>query len=466
MLLSSRRSAREREIAELRDMLTAVHRSQAVIEFDLDGTVRQANSNFLSVLGYELPEIKGRHHRVFMDPGEAEAPAYVEFWRRLNAGEFIAAKFVRYGKGGRRVVIEASYNPILDASNRPYKVVKFATDITAAEEERERRAEADREAAGVQGAVVEATGHALAAMAAGDLSCRIVEAFPGDYASLRDDFNRAIAALDDAVGVIGGNAGAMQSSATEISKAATDLSQRTERQAASLEETAAALDQITATVRKTAENAQAADAVVNQTRARAETGGTIVQRAIGAMDEIERSSQQISQIIGVIDEIAFQTNLLALNAGVEAARAGEAGRGFAVVASEVRALSQRSAESAKEIKALISASGALVKEGVVLVRESGDALAGIAERINEITMLMGEIRGSTQEQSVGLAEVNSAVNEMDQVTQQNAAMVEQSTAASLALNGEAADLAERVARFKVSGHKLGHAPAALRLVQA
>ena len=447
---SKTRRAQQAVEAETHSLVAAVDRSQAVIQFDLDGTVREANANFLSVIGYELGEIVGRHHRMFVDPAEAQTPAYAEFWRRLNAGEFVADKFVRYGKGGKRVVIEASYNPILDKDGRPYKVVKFAMDVTAVEQERERRAEIEREAAQVQAAVVAGTAKGLSAMAAGDLSYRIQEAFPGDYAVLRDNFNQAMGALDEAVGVIGTNAGSMQSGAQEISSAAEDLSRRTEQQAASLEETAAALDQITATVRKTAENAQAADGVVTQGRSQAETGGVVVQKAVAAMGEIERSSDQISQIIGVIDEIAFQTNLLALNAGVEAARAGEAGRGFAVVASEVRALAQRSADSAKEIKTLISASSSQVKDGVVLVRQSGEALAGIAGRIEEITTLMSEIRASTQEQAVGLAEVNTAVNQMDQVTQQNAAMVEQSTAASLSLSREAAELADLVGRFETS----------------
>ncbi len=271
-----------------------------------------------------------------------------------------------------------------------------------------------------------------------------------------------MAALDEAVAVIRGNAGSMQSGANEISSAAEDLSRRTERQAAGLEQTAAALDEITATVRKAAENAQAADVVVGQTRSQAETGGAVVQRAITAMGEIEKSSDQIGQIIGVIDEIAFQTNLLALNAGVEAARAGEAGRGFAVVASEVRALAQRSADSAREIKTLISTSSTQVKSGVVLVRESGEALSAIAVRINDITHLMGEIRASTQEQALALAEVNTAVNEMDQVTQQNAAMVEESTAASLSLSREASDLTQLVGRFQVSEDGADRSPTPIR----
>lgn len=281
---SKTRTVQQAVEAERRSMVDALHRSQAVIQFDLDGTVREANQNFLSVIGYELSEIVGRHHRMFVDPAEAQTPAYAEFWRRLNAGEFVADKFVRFGKGGHRVVIEASYNPILDSDGRPYKVVKFATDVTAVEEERERRAEADRQAAQVQAAVVEGTARGLSAMAAGDLSYRIQDDFPSDYAVLRDNFNQAMATLDQALGVIGVNAGSMQSGAQEIGSAAEDLSRRTEQQAASLEETAAALDQITATVRKTAENAQAADTVVTQGRTQAETGGVVVQKAVAAIE--------------------------------------------------------------------------------------------------------------------------------------------------------------------------------------
>ncbi|NBB61506.1 globin-coupled sensor protein [Pseudomonas sp. ODNR1LW] len=317
---------------------------------------------------------------------------------------------------------------------------------TARREADEKRAQVEAE----QNRVVAATAEALTALAGGDLTTRIHAEFPGSYARLKEDFNTAMSQLDAAMAEISTNTEAMQAGAGEISQAADDLSRRTEQQAATLEETAAALDEITATVKKSAEGAHQAGAVVETSRVAAEKSREIVLRAVDAMGEIAGSSEQISQIIGVIDEIAFQTNLLALNAGVEAARAGEAGRGFAVVASEVRALAQRSAEAAKEIKSLITDSSIQVKSGVDLVGETGQALSAIVERVMEIDKLMGEITASTQEQSTALNEVNTAVNQMDQVTQQNAAMVEQSTAASHNLTQDGVRLASLVARFQTT----------------
>ncbi len=312
----------------------------------------------------------------------------------------------------------------------------------ANEAEKARIAEEDRVA-------LTALAEGLAAMSNGDLTHRFtVEVSPRSQ-QLKTDFNAAIAQLQQALSVVLGNVAGIRSGAGEISQAADDLSRRTEQQAASLEETAAALDEITATVNKTASGARQASEVVQAAKGDAETSGVIVRDAVEAMQAIEGSSSQINQIIGVIDEIAFQTNLLALNAGVEAARAGEAGRGFAVVASEVRALAQRSAEAAKEIKTLISASTTQVGSGVKLVGQTGEALQRIVDRVAEIDGLVSEIAASAQEQAIGLAEVNTAVNQMDQVTQQNAAMVEQSTAASHSLAQEAEALQASVAQFKV-----------------
>ena len=290
---------------------------------------------------------------------------------------------------------------------------------------------------------------ALQRLSDGDLTFRLMKAFTSEYEKIRGNFNASIEKLQQVMVHVNTNTMAIRSGTQEISTAADDLSRRTEQQAASLEETAAALDEITATVRKTADGAMHARELVSTAKSDAEKGGGVVRQAINAMSAIEKSSQQIGQIIGVIDEIAFQTNLLALNAGVEAARAGDAGRGFAVVASEVRALAQRSAEAAKEIKGLISASSTQVEQGVDLVAETGKALERIFSQVAEMDSIVADIATSAREQATGLQEVNTAVNQMDQVTQQNAAMVEESTAASHTLSLETEELTKLVGRFQV-----------------
>jgi methyl-accepting chemotaxis protein len=299
---------------------------------------------------------------------------------------------------------------------------------------------------------------ALHRLSDGDLTCRLSLSFSEDYEKLRADFNASAEKLQQVMLGVATNTQAIRSGSREISTAADDLSRRTEQQAASLEETAAALAEITNTVRKTASGATHARQAVSAAKSDAEKGGDVVRQAVNAMSGIEKSSQQIGQIIGVIDEIAFQTNLLALNAGVEAARAGDAGRGFAVVASEVRALAQRSAEAAKEIKSLISASTAQVEDGVELVGETGKALERIFSQIAEIDTIVREIATSAQDQATGLQEVNTAVKQMDQVTQQNAAMVEESTAASQTLSQESEQLAHLLGRFQI-GAQIEREPA-------
>ncbi len=300
-----------------------------------------------------------------------------------------------------------------------------------------------------QAVVVDSIADGLTKLSAGVLTHRIGTAFAPAYEKLRTDFNDAMGQLQETMKVVAGNTAGISSGTDEIAQASDDLSRRTEHQAASLEETAAALDEITATVKKTAMSARDASAAVGQARTEAVRSGDVMTDAVQAMGQIEQSSKQISQIIGVIDEIAFQTNLLALNAGVEAARAGEAGRGFAVVASEVRALAQRSAEAAKEIKTLISASSQQVGHGVELVGETGQALQSIVAKVAEIDLLVTEIASSAQEQASGLTQVNTAVNQMDQVVQQNAAMVEQATAATHSLKRDAGELERLISRFQV-----------------
>ncbi|MCO6185083.1 methyl-accepting chemotaxis protein [Rhizobium sp. L1K21] len=304
-------------------------------------------------------------------------------------------------------------------------------------------------------------GESMRRLANGDLTCRIDSQFAAEYETLRADFNATVEQLNQTIGSLAAAVGNMDSGAREISSGAHDLSRRTEQQAASLEETAAALDQITANVSSSNEMTNEARNVAQAATRSAEQSVQVVSHAEEAMQRIESSSQQISNIIGVIDEIAFQTNLLALNAGVEAARAGDAGKGFAVVAQEVRELAQRSAQAAKEIKGLIQNSTTEVEGGVKLVRDTGEALKTIGDYITRINSHMESIATSSREQSTGLSEVNIAVNQMDQTTQQNAAMVEQSTAAAASLSKEAENLRELVARFQLA-QSAGHQAAALR----
>ncbi|WP_051788419.1 methyl-accepting chemotaxis protein, partial [Acidiphilium sp. JA12-A1] len=289
----------------------------------------------------------------------------------------------------------------------------------------------------------------LKELAGKNLEYRITDIFSHDFESVRQDFNSSLEQLESTMAAISSNIQSVRSSSGEIAQASDDLARRTEQQAASLEETAAALNEITTTVAKTAESASEARDIVDMAKSDAEHSAVVVAETVSAMAGIENSSNQISNIIGVIDEIAFQTNLLALNAGVEAARAGDAGRGFAVVATEVRALAQRSADAAKEIKTLISASTQQVGTGVALVGKTGKALQGIAEQVARLNGMIGDITGSTREQSSGLSQVNTAVSQMDQVTQQNAAMVEETTAASHSLAREAQELARLVGQFRI-----------------
>jgi methyl-accepting chemotaxis protein len=338
----------------------------------------------------------------------------------------------------------------------------ISTYLEAIEDERKRQETIRIANEANQAAVVAALGAALSKLANGDLASRLSSNVSPDFQQLKDDFNGAVAALEQAMGQMSSTTSSIGVGTDEIGAAADDLSRRTEQQAATLEETAAALEEITTTVRRTAAGAKQASEVVTGAKAEAERSGAVVGEAVSAMGEIEKSSQQISQIIGVIDEIAFQTNLLALNAGVEAARAGDAGKGFAVVASEVRALAQRSAEAAKEIKALISASTQQVETGVALVGQTGQALQGIVAKVAEIDGLVTEIASSAQEQSVGLHQVNIAINQMDQVTQQNAAMVEETTAATHSLKGQTSELTRLMAGFRVSQRPGAVAPARTR----
>ena len=327
------------------------------------------------------------------------------------------------------------------------------TQRTQTEQEQRRAAEVERIKADAMAQATSGLANGLKHLAGGDLTFQLSEPFAADFESLRSDFNAAVGQLAETLGSVAQSTGSIDDGTREISQSAEDLSKRTEQQAASLEETAAALDQITANVTNSSKRADEARTVAVEANKSAAASGKVVEDAVNAMQKIEQSSNQIASIIGVIDEIAFQTNLLALNAGVEAARAGDAGKGFAVVAQEVRELAQRSAKAAKEIKDLIRNSSVEVQSGVKLVSETGQALKTIEGYIITVNQHMDSIATSAREQSIGLAEVNTAVNQMDQVTQQNAAMVEETNAASATLANEAGRLRELISQFQLGGQR-------------
>jgi methyl-accepting chemotaxis protein len=428
------------ERADGQGQLAAISKAQAVLELALDGTVLNANSNFLNTFGYPLEELRGRHHSMFVDAAQRDSADYRGLWGKLARGEYDAGQYKCVAKGGREVWIQASFNPILDAEGKPFKIVEYAMDVT----QQLTFSEQLRTAVGETRAVVSAA-------AGGDLSRRVsLAGKSGDVAELSRGVNELIDVMMKLVEQIKATAGEVQLAAEEISVGNGNLSQRTAEQAASLEETASSMEEMASTVRQTAENAAQANQLAIDACAQAEKGGAVVGAAVNAMSGINSSSSKIADIIGVIDEIAFQTNLLALNAAVEAARAGEQGRGFAVVASEVRNLAGRSATAAKEIKALIQDSVARVSEGSRLVDESGRTLEGIVGAVRKVTTIVAEIASASREQSIGIEQVNRAVVQMDETTQQNAALVEQAAASSEAIVDQAHSLNSMIARYKIA----------------
>ena len=334
---------------------------------------------------------------------------------------------------------------------RAAEVQRQQTDEQRArnDEERRKSAEAQAKIAEEQARAVKALADGLAGLAQGDLTVRLDDGFTETYRQIKDDFNTMAGQLQETISAIAASAREVTSAAAEISTSTTDLSQRTEEQAAGLEQTSASMEEISATVRKNAENATHANKLTNGTSEVANRGGAVVAQAVDAMARIEDSSRKISDIIGVIDEIARQTNLLALNAAVEAARAGDAGRGFAVVASEVRSLAQRSSQAAKDIKDLITNSTSQVKDGVDLVNRTGASLGEIVTSIKEVAALIGDIATASAEQATGLDQVNKALTQMDEITQQNSALVEENAATAKTLEGQSAAMSERISYFRL-----------------
>ncbi|CAH0200417.1 methyl-accepting chemotaxis protein [Roseomonas sp. CECT 9278] len=494
--------------ADLEGQIAAIDRSQAVIEFSLDGRILRANANFLAALGYAAEEVVGRHHSTFVDKTYCEGAEYRAFWERLARGEFDRSRYPRVTKDGRIIWIQASYNPIFDLSGKPYKVVKYATDVTAEVLAAEAMSRTVAETATVVAATqvndhsqrirvddktpevaqlcaginsmldaaeaqiamaetlkraVAETESVVAAARANDLSQRIpLDGKTGEIGDLCAGINGMLDTMAEVIRGIADASGMISTASREIAMGNSDLSQRTEEQASSLEETSASIEELSGTVRQNADNAQQANKLAVSASETATRGGMVVSEVVQTMQSINEASRKISDIIGVIDEIAFQTNILALNAAVEAARAGEQGRGFAVVAAEVRNLAQRSANAAKEIKALISDSVQKVDVGSRLVDTAGATMDDIVSSVKRVTDIMAEISAASQEQSSGIEQVAGTVAQMDKMTQQNAALVEEASAAAKAMEEQTVALNDMVAGFVLVGGSAAGAPAAPR----
>lgn len=463
----------------MRGIVDAIDASYATIEFDLKGNVLTANHVFLQTMGYSLDEIKGKHHSQFVESAYSRSPEYRAFWEKLGRGEREAGQYKCITKSGKEVWIQSSYNPVVDEMGRPFKVLQLGDDITgqkqaqveveklivaAAAGQLSERIKTDRFEGTAKvftqsvnqllDAVATPLTEAqvvLTALASNDLTRTLTGVYQGEFEQMKTSLNGALTNLATTIAAVRESVEAVAAGAEQITKGNEALSQRTSEQASALEETSASMEEMTSTVKQNADNAKQANQLAMAARDTADKGGAVTKRAVDAMREINLSSKKIADIITVIDEIAFQTNLLALNAAVEAARAGEHGRGFAVVAAEVRNLAQRSATAAKEIKGLINESIQRVNDGSELVNQSGKTLEEIVYAVKRVGDIIAEIAAASQEQASGIDQVNKAIMAMDEMTQQNATLVVETTSASQSMQSQAAELLRRIALFKIRG---------------
>jgi len=437
------------------EMFDAFSRAMAMIEFSVDGTILWANDNFLKTVGYSIEEIRGRHHSLFVDSAYRSSPEYREFWYELGQGVAKVARFKRYGKGGREIYLQAAYSPILDKNGATLKVVKLAADVTedalreirAEEREGAVQQQHDSEQRELEEKVNELS-ITVAAAAKGDLTQQVNVKGEGDLGRLGTSLQKMMCDLRNVIAEVMAAAQQQNEGASTIAESSANLSEGAQTQAASVEQMTANVAQLIDSIEVISNNASVAKAKAIETSKLAKGGGSIVDAAVNAMKMIQKSSEQINEIIQVISEIASQTNLLALNAAIEAARAGEHGLGFAVVADEVRKLAERSSEAAKEITKLIKESSRRVEEGASLSQKVGDSLSKIVEAVDDTAEGIGHIAASTEAQAASAQQVKAAIRSVSETTESNAAASEEMAASAEELGAQAQSLRDLVAKFK------------------
>jgi len=431
--------------AEYEGKVSAIGKAQAVIEFDMQGHVLNANENFLSVMGYYIEDIQGEHHRMFVDAEYASSADYKRFWQKLNRGEFDSGRYKRIGNNKKTIWIQATYNPIMDLNGKPYKIVKFATDITDQvnlEESVTAKAEAD-------GAKIKRLLESVERAAAGDLTSKIAVEGEDPLDHLAEGISKMIADLRKVIGEVVTEANGLADASTTIAERSNGVANGTQALGATVEQMNASIDGLTSSINVIANNTADADTLAKSTQHEAEAGARAVAKSIEAMDLINRSSEDIGEIVKVISEIANQTNMLAFNAAIEAARAGEHGLGFSVVADEVRKLAERSSQATKEISKLINESVKRVSAGSEISRQASDAFDKIVAGVAKTTAAISDISKATNEQLLTAREVSTAVQYIAEEAEKSAAACDSIARSVEGLNDRAGNLNQTVAGFVV-----------------